>query len=313
MYKIDIDNETLIIDNRTFTLEEYDEKTILWEPDLKAIHNLNFTIADYPEKLIINIQSEDGFETYLFYELEIYQDLGQVKIKFISSQPNKYWEGKYGLSTFLGTMNDIVKDCPDAKIEYIDIEDDYKDIEISFILDKDFVINDLIAKLSKRLNEIIKQTERVLSGVVWRHEYEKEEGLFCTELLYPLLRKMEFIDVRYTHGKKEYGKDFTFSEITKFGNLRHFGLQAKAGNLRGNVNAEIDEIIGQLNDAFSMPYYEVSANENRQISIFIVAISGNFTENAKEKIANKIPPYFKGCVYFIDREKTLELIEKYWK
>lgn len=313
MYKIDLEKGKLVIDNKTFSFDEYDGKNINWYPDLKEIQNLNFTIADYPENLCINVDSENGFETYLFYELEIYSIAGQLKFKFIISQPNKYWEGKYGLSTFLGAMNDIIKDFSDAAVEYIDIEDDYKDIEVSFIIDNDFVINELIDKLSKRLNEIIKQTERVLSGVKWRQEYEKDEDLFCTELLYPLLRKMKFIDVRFTHGKKEYGKDFTFSEITKFGNLRHFGLQAKAGNLRGNVNAEIDEIIGQLNDAFSMPYYEISANENRQISIFIVAISGNYTENAKEKIINKMPLYFKGCVYFIDREKILELIERYWK
>jgi hypothetical protein len=124
---------------------------------------------------------------------------------------------------------------------------------------------------------------------------------------------MGYIDVRYRHGTKEYGKDFTFSEQTKFGNLRHFGLQAKAGNLRGNVNADIDEIIGQLNDAFSMSYHEISANETRQISTFIVAISGQYTDNAKDKIIQKIPRHFLGSVYFIDRDKTIELIEKYWK
>lgn len=35
-----------------------------------------------------------------------------------------------------------------------------------------------------------------------------------------------------THSKKEYGKDFTFSEITLFGGYRHYGLQAKAGDIR---------------------------------------------------------------------------------
>ena len=124
---------------------------------------------------------------------------------------------------------------------------------------------------------------------------------------------MGFLDVRYTHGIKEYGKDFTFSELTKFGNLRHYGMQVKAGNMRGNVNADIDEILGQLDDAFGLPYYEISANEERRINTFIIAISGNFTDNAKEKIANKIPNNLKGSVYMIDKEKIWELIERYWK
>jgi hypothetical protein len=62
-----------------------------------------------------------------------------------------------------------------------------------------------------------------------------------------------------------------------------------------------------------MPYYEVSANESRNISTFIVVISGHFTENAKDKLIQKIPQHFKGCVYLIDRDKTLELIERFWK
>jgi hypothetical protein len=46
---------------------------------------------------------------------------------------------------------------------------------------------------------------------------------------------MGFLFVRYTHGKKEYGKDFTFSELTPFGDHRHSGLQAKAGDISGGT------------------------------------------------------------------------------
>lgn len=210
-------------------------------------------------------------------------------------------------------LNDIVNDWAIASAEGLDLEDDWKKMEICFSVKQDFRFQDKVRELAGAVSNFIKQTERVLSGVIWRKEYESDESLFCTEMLYPLLRKMNFIDVRYTHGQKEYGKDFTFSEQTRFGNLRHFGLQAKARNIRGNVNSDIDEIIGQLNDAFSMPYHEISANESRQISTFIVAISGQFTENAKDKIVQKIPNHFKGSVYFLDRDKISELIERFWK
>jgi hypothetical protein len=123
---------------------------------------------------------------------------------------------------------------------------------------------------------------------------------------------MGFLAVRYTHGTQEYGKDFTFSELTKFGELRHYGLQAKAGNISGKVNSQIDEILGQINDAFSMPYYELGSKDARYISVFMVAISGSFTENAKQKLVEKIPKGAIGSVYFIDKEKILELVEKYW-
>jgi hypothetical protein len=124
---------------------------------------------------------------------------------------------------------------------------------------------------------------------------------------------MGFLFVRYTHGKKEYGKDFTFSDVTPFRNLRHYGLQAKAGDISGGVNAAIDELLGQLEDAFSMPYCEIGSKEQRFISTFVIAISGNFTENAREKIVEKMPKGCIGSVYFLDRERITELVERYWR
>ena len=124
---------------------------------------------------------------------------------------------------------------------------------------------------------------------------------------------MGFLFVRYIHGRKEYGKDFTFSEVTPFANHRHYGLQAKAGGISGKVNSATDELLGQLNDAFSMPYYELGSKEPRYISTFIIAISGSSTENAREKIVAKMPKGTIGSVYFLDKESITELIERYWK
>jgi hypothetical protein len=109
---------------------------------------------------------------------------------------------------------------------------------------------------------------------------------------------MGFLFARYTHGKKEYGKDFTFSELTPFGTYRHYGLQAKAGDVKGSVNAAIDELLGQVQDAFAMPYYELGSRDPRYISTFVIAISGSFTENAREKIVEKMPKGVVGSVYF---------------
>ncbi len=315
MYKWDFDNGILEIGDNEFLIEEdsFDEKGIFWEPDYKEIQGLNFTLTDYPDNLTIETISEDGFGTYLFYDLEILKEKDDLYLGFICRQPNKYWEGKYGLSTFLAAINEIIDDINNITTYEIEIEDDWKVLHVRFKVERGFILNDLVKKHTEQLNQIIKQAERVLSGVIWRKEYESNEDLFCTELIFPLLRKMKFLDVRYTHGVKEYGKDFTFSEMTKFGNLRHYGLQVKAGDISGKVNAPIDELIGQLNDAFSMSYREVGATDERHISIFIMAISGHFTDNAKDKIIKKIPSHFKGCVYFIDRDKTLELIENYWK
>jgi hypothetical protein len=311
---IDKELEILKIGEKTFPVE-VEDKFIRWEIELPELQELNFTIVDFHDDVIVQTSSVDGFGSYLFYDLEFYKADNNIEFVYRCHQPNKYWEGQWGLSTLLVTLADIAKDSTDFEVdlETLEIEDDWKALEITFKIDSDFNFKDVIRKYSELLKEIVNRTELVLSGVVWKKEYETNEKLFCTDIIFPLLRKMDFIDVRFSHGTKEYGKDFTFSEITKFGNLRHYALQAKAGNMRGNVNSDIDEIIGQLDDAFSMPYNEISANETRYISTFIVAISGNFTENAKEKIAQKTPPSFKGSIYFLDKDKILELIEKYWK
>jgi hypothetical protein len=78
----------------------------------------------------------------------------------------------------------------------------------------------------------------------------------------------------------------------------------------GDVNSQINEIIGQIEDAFTMPFYLTNSKEPKYISSFIVAISGEFTDNAKEKILYKIQNKIgrlMGSVYFLDREKLMEL------
>jgi hypothetical protein len=315
MYNFDNKNNTLKIGRQKFVIEEenHDAGEVYWNPEYKEIQDLKFTFSDYPNWLTIASCSENGFNTFLFHDFEILNENGFKFIDFICDQPNKYWEGKYGLSTLLVTISEVVKDFSNWETNYISIESDWKELRLRFKIESDYVLNELISALSETLNKIIKQSELILSGAVWRKEYDNNESLFCTEIIFPLIRKMGYLDVRYLHGVKEYGKDFTFSELTKYGSLMHFGLQAKAGDISGKVNAPIDEIIGQLNDAFSMSYWNVSGTEKRHISIFIVAISGYYTDNAKDKIIKKIPSPFKGCVCFFDRDKILELIEKFWK
>lgn len=312
---INREEHTIEINDKVFDIEEYENYFHL-ETDLKELTALKIQSKELDPDLIINVQSPDGFNSFLFHEAELSRnDDDTIQLTFICHQPNKFWEGKYGLSTFLTEIMEVTEKNQRLSVERetLEIEDDWKRLELFTSIAGDFELTEMIKAYSGILNGIIKQAELSLSGARWRKEYEANESLFSTEILYPLFRKMGFLDVRYNHGTKEYGKDFTYSQLTPFGNLKHYGVQVKAGNMRGNVNADIDEILGQIEDAFAMPYFEVSANEERRINTFIIAISGKFTENAKEKIANKINPILTGSVYMLDREKILELIERYWK
>jgi hypothetical protein len=148
-----------------------------------------------------------------------------------------------------------------------------------------------------------------LSGFYWKREYEYNEKLFSTEVVASLLRRMGFVKILYSHGVDEFGRDFVFSKLDKFGNIVHYAMQVKVGDINGRVNGKIDKLIGQLEDAFMMPVYR--GNEPPFfISTFYIAISGKFTVNAIEKLKSKIPRQFVGSVQILDKEKVIELLAK---
>jgi hypothetical protein len=266
----------------------------------------------FPEALTVQVHSSDGFGTFLFHEAEIYRDHeGQLIAEHICHQPNKYWEGTWGLATFLRAIRDQVPFFPDVRLGDIELEDDWKRLTLRIPI-QEGPASQAFHETADTLKEMMREAEIALSGMQWKPEYAKDERAFCEEVLAPLLRRMKFMSVHYAQGAREYGKDFTFSELTPFGVLRHYGLQAKAGDVSGEVNSAIDELVGQADDAFKMPYYDIASAEPRFISSFIIAISGRFTSNAKEKIVHKIPRGLHGSLLFLDREAILELINRYW-
>jgi hypothetical protein len=273
---------------------------------------VNETAAEFPETLQLQIQSDDGFGTYFFHELLLSNDSHGVSMAFQCHTPNKYWEGRFGLATFINAIKDQARHFENWEVTHVETEDDWKGITLRRVVARGNSLHGSILQGARALKQLLQAAEIALSGLEWKDEYLTDESLFCQQLLNPLLRRMGFLFVRYTHGKKEYGKDFTFSELTPFGDHRHYGLQAKAGNISGGVNSAIDELLGQLSDAFTMPYYELGSKEPRYISTFVIAISGSFTENAREKIVEKIPKGAMGSVYFLDRERITELAERYW-
>jgi hypothetical protein len=173
-------------------------------------------------------------------------------------------------------------------------------------------VSDCIAYTNARLDKIHTTVQIALGNVRWRKKYERDEKAFCREILEPLFRKMGFRSIVYNHGAREFGKDFTFSEFDKFDQIRHYGVQVKAGNVSGEINSKLDEIIGQIEDAFKMPYFNLNPKSPNYVTTVLVIISGRFTENAKEKIRHKLDNRFCGSVYFMDKQEILELIEKYW-
>lgn len=301
----------VVVGGKSIDIMDAADDYLLAECDLNDLDSE--TAAKWPEELVLQNHSSDGFGTYLFHELHIVANDDSIALDFVCHTYNKFWEGHYGLGVFLDTLRQQIEDAENLDVTHIELEDAFKSITVRRTLSVGDPIVPSAQNVAQLLISLLRQTEIALGGIAWKPVHLENERLFCTEIILPLLRRMGFLFVRYTHGVREYGKDFTFSEQMPFGGLRHYGLQTKAGNVRGGVNSEIDELVGQIDDAFSMPYHELGSNERRFISNFVIAISGNFTQNARDKIVEKIPGYLLGSVWFLDRARIDELIDRYWK
>ena len=313
MIHIDREDDELVvlIGDKPIDLLDATDDCVLAECELAELDGEHATA--WPHDLVIQIRSQDGFGSYFFHELHIVAHDGSVALDFVCHTPNKYWEGHYGLAAFIQALNQQVDAFENLEVTHTELDDDWKAITIRRVLCVGDAIAPSIHNAVQALNELIRQAEIALGGMAWKPAHLRNEDLFCKELLLPLLRRMGFLFVRYTHGTREYGKDFTFSEHTPFGGFRHYGLQAKAGDVNGGVNSQIDALVGQIDDAFAMPFYELGSNERRHISTFVIAISGHFTENAREKIVEKVPRTLLGSVWFLDRARIDELIDRYWR
>lgn len=106
------------------------------------------------------------------------------------------------------------------------------------------------------------------------------------------------MNVKYNHGNKEFGKDVTFARRTEFDEYEYYGVQVKYGDVSGGANGDINELIAQAKDAFSMPFYDVYSRNKVRISKAIIAISGRFTLNAVEKIIEGMQDYPLKKIFF---------------
>lgn len=204
----------------------------------------------------------------------------------------KYWNHKYGMSQYYNALKDAIisREQKENDVHFSDLEDDGAWIHFNYeiFLDENIPINEALKRFQETEAELMGQTERILNKEEISRDVLEDEKRFTLEVILPLLRKMEFVDIKYNHGVREYGKDATFSENNKFGMRKNTAIQVKAGDISGKASGELDNIIGQIDHAFTMPYIDTSSRERRYISEIIIIISGRFTDNAKEKIIEKV-------------------------
>lgn len=275
--------------------------------EIKSLYPERF--SDLTEDIGFFMDEPIAGSLFSFYGLKCHK--GKLNLELRSCQVYDSWQlTNYNPRIIIKKLKELLQP------EFTYSESDYGcyDIVLSFEKNKEpyQMIKDFVEEAVNKLKNAEKLAILELTGFTWKIEYYNNELLYSKEVIGLLLRKMGFKKILYCHGSREYGKDFVFSEVDKFGNYVHYAMQVKSGDINGKVNGQIDELIGQIDDAFKIPF----RRDNEQphyISYFYIATSGKFTENAIEKLMNKIPRAYLGSVQIFDRERIIELLSSYCK
>jgi hypothetical protein len=123
------------------------------------------------------------FGTLLFHEAEIYRaEGGKLVAEFICHQPNKYWEGTWGLSTFLGAIRNQLQFHLEVTLGEIELEDDWKRLTLLVPLSEGPAAESLHCAVQP-LKNMMHDAEIALGGIFWKPEYAKDERIFVTRCL----------------------------------------------------------------------------------------------------------------------------------
>jgi len=241
----------------------------------------------------------------------------KANVYFEDSGRRKYWDGDVGFKLYMETKRDVIKErekeVGDLKFESYDDDGDYIFLTFSVEIESS-TFEEIITFAEQLIQEIEGAVELTIGSPFKDVKDSRDERDFSLSVVIPLLRKLGFSNVRYNHGRREFGKDITFSRKTEFDEFEFWGAQVKYGDISGGANSEIDLLISQIDDAFKIPFYNVYTRRKEIISKLLIVISGRYTENAIEKICEKIESYaVRNNIVFIDGGKIETIAERFKK
>jgi hypothetical protein len=299
------------IGDETFDFEENERITIpakeLYQVATKDLRN--DVIIDVCEHI------HDGLITISTIPYSISKiDDSMVKLDFDDTGTRKYWDGDVGFKLYMETKKAIIeerqKEVSDVVLDFYEDQGDWINLQFSTIIESE-TLDIVIQRAEQLLQEIEGATDLALGSPFKKREDAKNEADFTIGLVIPLIRKLGFINVKYNHGRREYGKDIVFGRKTEFSDIEFWGAQVKHGDISGGANSEINTIISQAEDSFQMPFYDVYSRSKQRISKLAIIVSGKFKENAVEKICEGIERHsLKNNMVFIDGDKIDTLIEQ---
>lgn len=131
----------------------------------------------------------------------------------------------------------------------------------------------------------------------------ENETLFRKDFVKPLLNKLGFFLVTDYHGRREFGKDFVFSELHRFGGVRNYAAQIKHEK-KITLGKMIDDLMTDVLQAFSNPFTLPDSKNEGYISAFYIFNSGHITDEAKDDLINRLhKTQFGENVYLLTGER----------
>ncbi len=239
----------------------------------------------------------------------------KVRVEFEDGGTRKYWDGEIGFKAWMEAKRETVrerqKEVGDVAFESYDDDGAYIWLHYSSEIETESV-ESLIQLAEQIVNEVDGAAELRLGGRLMKASDPTNEADFTVRVVLPILRKLGFANIKYNHGKREYGKDIVFARMTEFQELEHWAGQVKFGDVDGGAGSEVDKLINQADDAFKMPFYDIYTRQQQRISKLVIIASGKFTENAIEKICGKIESHsLRNNIIFLDGDKIETLAERF--
>lgn len=239
----------------------------------------------------------------------------RLHLDFEDSGTRKYWDGAVGFKPYMEAKKAVVEERA-AEIGDLTLnhyEDDGAWIHLAYSAEIDAEKVQTAIQTAEQIVAEIDGAADIRVGVeLWKPGDAEDEKDFTLRMVLPILRKLGFQNVRYHHGKREFGRDVLFARFTEFQELEHWGAQIKFGDVRGGAASEIDGMLGQIDDAFKMPFYDLYTRQQQRISKLAIIVSGRFTENAIEKVCEKIESHAtRNNIVFMDGEELQTLAERF--
>jgi hypothetical protein len=238
-----------------------------------------------------------------------------VRLDVEDSGTRKYWDGPVGFKPYMEAKKAVVDEraaqMGDLVLDHY--EDDGAWIHLAYSAEIDAEKLQTAVHMAEQIVTEIDGAADIRVGVeLWKPMDAQDERDFTLRMVLPIVRKLRFQNVRYHHGRREFGRDVLFARFTEFQELEHWAAQVKFGDVNGGASSEIDNILGQIDDAFKMPFYDLYTRQQQRISKLAIIISGRFTENAIEKICEKVESHaIRNNIVFLDGEKLQTLAERF--